>query len=546
MKENIEKQERSEPVEKLPSPEKKAPEEKAGFLEKMRRRLSTFASNIRWGWETAKHAPPEALEDIKPGLDIIEVSADVAREIITQNTALETPPAREHDIERGEESQQFVVERENPFELLLSVRMANHLPIIKNGKLMIETPLAATDGDVARPTLHFTMNEKVGDHTEGEWGSAPYGIFAPMDQMVKLNGLPYGFGKMDTYWLKDEGVLLPEHATTILTKKGEENPNLQFFKEQCEKENIEINIVEVDAISDEAVNDLVAQLGYHSYGAEKEDEHIRQKFGIETGGYGAHNNSWLHGFERTFMHGSPKLASRVISKEYLAVRTPADQLSQLKIHGSKLPEKLYEQYQSIAAARLELLLENPEMASAFFRAHLKIAETDSSKRGEQEMEHAETRMFSEIIQIISDGTEFGEQFKAAQPQVHEKFTDAVSRKIGSTHISEKAHDNLVNAFIEKFDTLPKDFADKVIRKISATGGPDGIAVLFQLGGSLTELQKENIIQGITNNPAAIKELSPEEGFQYFVGTIRNPEERKRYEEVGLGEEFFRKIIQMYG
>lgn len=541
MKENIESQQHQESSEKTPPIQERRVEREPSFVERIRERFSALAKNIRREQEITKDLAAEDFEKIEPETNIVEISADVAREMALNNAPLEESVAVEQKFSRALEKGESLAEKENPFEFLVSVRMTDHLPIIKDDKLLIETPMSATNGDIARPTLHFAINEKVGSHAQGDWESSSYAILAPMDKMVATNGLPYGFGKSDTYWLIDEGVVLPGGTDILIRKDRGVDPRLQSLKEFCEKEKLKINFVDVDNLNDDTVNSYIEGLGYGEYNAEKEDEQIREKLNIETGGYGAHYNSWLHTFERCFMHGNPQLESSKLAsllrysvKERLALFTPGDQMYQLKKNSNKLPEGLYARYESVIASRLGLLLDNPEMAQEFFRAHLEISETESGERVEQATQEAESEMLGQIVRNLFDGNEFGKKFATNQPEVFDKFTNAIIERIG-----KKEYNHLGDAVINAVENIPEDLREKVIEKISAIGGSEGVWLLYKKGETLTDVQKSMVIDGIIKNPEAFKAQMSKERFQDFIEDVC-------YEKLGLGTEFVDGVIKTYG
>ena len=556
MKEDIERQfQNQEAAEKLSPVQEKRIEREPSFVERIRERFFALARNIKREQQITKDLTPEDFEKVEPETNIVEISVDVAREMALNNAPLEESVAVEQKLGKVLEKGESVAEKENPFEFLASVRLTDHLPTLKNGKLLIETPVSATNGDIARPTLHFAINEKVGSHAQGDWESSSYAILAPMDKMVAANGLPYGFGKLDTYWLVDEGVVLPDGTNILVRKDRGDDPRLQQLKEFCEKEGKKINFVEIDNLTDNAVNGHIKELGYGEYGAEKEDDQIRKKFNIETGGYGAHNNSWLHTFERTFMHGNPKLESSQLAtilsyrvKERLALFTPGDQLYELRKNVNKLPEGLHSRYESITASRLNSLLDNQETAKAFFRAHLEIPETESGEEVEQKVRQAESKMFGQVARNLFDGSEFGQKFAINQTEVYEKFTNAVIDRIGKKEYvqSETVGEGLFGALPEVLENIPEELRGKILEKVSAVGGLEGVTILHQAGEKLTDAQKTMIKEGVIKNPEAFKARMSEESFQYLIKDVQSEQGRKFYDALGLGTEFIDSVIKTYG
>ena len=87
----------------------------------------------------------------------------------------------------------------------------------ENGELVIQNTAAATDGEIPRATVHFTLNHTVGDNSGGSWTDKGIVVLTPYDSVVEKNNKPVGFSVDDTFFSvgADAGLVLPEDARIV-------------------------------------------------------------------------------------------------------------------------------------------------------------------------------------------------------------------------------------------------------------------------------------------------------------------------------------------
>ncbi|MBR2341869.1 MAG: hypothetical protein IKA73_00160 [Alphaproteobacteria bacterium] len=87
----------------------------------------------------------------------------------------------------------------------------------KNGDWFIPTTAMATDFEVPRSTIHFTLNHIVTGHMYGNWDEQPYIVVMPYMDVVAKNGKPAEIALVDTWFSPnpDAGIVLPQGARIV-------------------------------------------------------------------------------------------------------------------------------------------------------------------------------------------------------------------------------------------------------------------------------------------------------------------------------------------
>ena len=99
------------------------------------------------------------------------------------------------------------------------VHTTSYMPLQdKKGNIIIPSTAMATGGNIARNTVHFTLNHIVESHNDGNWDDLPYVIFVKYNDVVKNNGEPVGISLVDTYFSTDidTGLVLPKESTYFI------------------------------------------------------------------------------------------------------------------------------------------------------------------------------------------------------------------------------------------------------------------------------------------------------------------------------------------
>ena len=100
----------------------------------------------------------------------------------------------------------------------LCVHATNYMPQQNTtGDYFIQTTAMATNNEIARATIHVTLNQIVYSHMSGNWDSASFVILAPYNDVVEINGKPSMVASEDTYFIPnpDTGLVLPKNACII-------------------------------------------------------------------------------------------------------------------------------------------------------------------------------------------------------------------------------------------------------------------------------------------------------------------------------------------
>lgn len=100
----------------------------------------------------------------------------------------------------------------------LCVHATNYMPQQDaQGNYFIQTTAMATNNEIARATVHFTLNQIVLSHMGGNWNSMPFIILAPYNDVVEMNGNPSMVASEDTYFIPnpDTGLVLPKNACIV-------------------------------------------------------------------------------------------------------------------------------------------------------------------------------------------------------------------------------------------------------------------------------------------------------------------------------------------
>lgn len=87
----------------------------------------------------------------------------------------------------------------------------------EKGEFFIPTTAMATDFDVLRSTVHFTLNHVVQSNDGGNWDGLPYIIVMPYTSMTEKNGNPVQVAVKDTWFSPDPdvGIVLPKDARIV-------------------------------------------------------------------------------------------------------------------------------------------------------------------------------------------------------------------------------------------------------------------------------------------------------------------------------------------
>lgn len=103
----------------------------------------------------------------------------------------------------------------------------------QNGNMIITSTAMVADGEVARNTVHLTLNNGVEDNSGGVWADCGYVILVPYQDVVAKNGAPVGICLTDTYFSVDvdTGLVLPKDSAYLIQPSNNLNDELYVIGE---------------------------------------------------------------------------------------------------------------------------------------------------------------------------------------------------------------------------------------------------------------------------------------------------------------------------
>lgn len=138
------------------------------------------------------------------------------------------------------------------------VHATKYMPL-KNakGQLYIPTTAMATNFEIPRGTVHFTLNHIVGNHGFNSWDNADVVILMPFNKTRDLNGSPAEVALCDTYFCPraDQGMILPDGAHVI--RHVNDLPDGKLFEVRGNE-----TVYKSFDFTDAEIKKLIPQLGY--------------------------------------------------------------------------------------------------------------------------------------------------------------------------------------------------------------------------------------------------------------------------------------------
>ncbi len=120
---------------------------------------------------------------------------------------------RRKDKEKGQEALEL--------ESLIAVRATKYLPVEGEEGLEMVTTFEASDWEIPRDTIHFSLNHHVAPHMYGSWSDTPYAVISPLEEMMSSNGKPTILNTVDTFWEVGPGERLKLSENTIIVQPGD-------------------------------------------------------------------------------------------------------------------------------------------------------------------------------------------------------------------------------------------------------------------------------------------------------------------------------------
>jgi len=152
-------------------------------------------------------------EEAKKVLDKKGEMIEVADRKKDEAEKTEFAKQRKEDEEKGQEALEL--------ESLVVVHATRYLPIQGEEGLEMVTTFEASDGEIPRDTIHFSLNHHVASHMYGSWSDTPYAVISPLKEMIGVNGKPAVLNTIDTFWEVGPGKRLKLPENTIIIQPGD-------------------------------------------------------------------------------------------------------------------------------------------------------------------------------------------------------------------------------------------------------------------------------------------------------------------------------------
>lgn len=431
---------------------------------------------------------PEFAQEVSQELATLEQAGDLTHEVqveLERATALpEKPTEKAPSVEKTRETEGY--------KELMAVRLTDNFPIVENGRVKLKTPMAATKGEVPRASLHFSLNRKVESHLTGSWDKRGIALLAPMDGLVRENGVPTGLNQLDTFWVSGDGVQLPPGTKVLYRSETAADPRLRQLRTFCETNKVGIEFEETDDMSGATLEQRLSTLGYQRLDPSGETERaIAQKSGVRLKGSDKiHAESGLPYLEGAMMQSNPDQPDS-LRQSPVAVLRLAGELS------SVLPPEVTAQHTSIARARLDRFISRPQEAQRLFlaQAQEKLGRTPTA----EELFSQEATFYDELSEFALKGDD--------QPDLMRTLAD----KVGSDAFEAGGADR---RFAKQLETLDPSTRATVIERFAKVGGPAAVHAMELCEQKLTPAEKQTIARGTLANMEAfrtgrnLKELAP--------------------------------------
>lgn len=141
----------------------------------------------------------------------------------------------------------------------LLVHTTKYMPLTnESGQKYIPTTAMATDFNIPRGTVHFTLNHIVENHGFNLWDEAQTVILCPFNAATKINGHPAEVSGADTYFMPQvtTGMILPD--TTRIVRPATSIPENKFFEIRGNE-----TLYKQTDFTESEIKHLVPTLGYY-------------------------------------------------------------------------------------------------------------------------------------------------------------------------------------------------------------------------------------------------------------------------------------------
>ncbi len=509
--------------------------------------IKDFSDLLKHRDEIVSELSPEQKIEVADTVAEMGAIADTAREMTNESHGVETvgpeiqEPNGEQVISRSLAENESILEKENPFEYMAAVRVSNNLPVFENGKLLLKTAMDVTKGKVPRPTLHFTVNCRVGNNDGGNWDDVGYAYIMPMDKMVEANGKPYAFGKDDTFYATATGVEMPSTSKIIFRADKKDDPAFKDLQEQCRQNNIPIEFVEVQANDDTVVERLLEKDGYGNYINRNQDKNeidigLAKKMEMVVGGYGNHTGSPIWQLEKAFLSGQPGYEFTDEEKDsqwknFIARNTPFGQIRVLLEVAPKIPEDVRQKFEELGLNNLNILLNDKARFEQYAQIH---AEAETKFNGSKTASEFKTEFYAQGVDFLSKHKD-AEEFLSKNPDVQKRLQDVLVEVADSPEMRI-----IMMEIMQGEKIVPPELQQQLVEKNIDRGGFTAFQIAEYFEGKLTPEQQQRIKESIAKNADSLTETATQDVIERTVPDII---ERRDYFEKKYGKAFVEKFEQ---
>lgn len=152
-------------------------------------------------------------EEAKRVLDKKKEMIDEADRKRDEEEKVKFAEQRKKDEEKGQEALEL--------ESLVAVHATRYLPIQGEEGLEMTTTFEASDWEIPRDTIHFSLNHHVAPHMYGSWSDTPYAVISPLKEIMDANGKPAVLNTVDTFWEVGPGKRLKLPKNTAIVQPGD-------------------------------------------------------------------------------------------------------------------------------------------------------------------------------------------------------------------------------------------------------------------------------------------------------------------------------------
>ena len=507
---------------------------KENFGERIKRKLLEFTKGLKKSRELALDNEEAIGARDLPELNEVAIISDTAHELAREFAPQEERGAENAPVPFGRKLQrgESIIGKENPLKYLAAVRVSNNLPVITDGKLQLRTAFDETEGKVPRPTLHFTLNCRVANNDGGSWNDVAFAYVMPMDKTVEKNGKPYALGKDDTYWLVAGGLELPEGTKVIYRADMKEDASLAQLQEFCASQNLGIQFIENKSLDDDTITEVLKKGDYGWYGGSESpitvDHKLAEQIGTKSGGYAQHYNSWLNGFERTFMHGIPGYHPDRM-RGNVALFHPFSQWKMLEQYRADLPPALAQKYENLVAEHLTYLTQGTDKVEEF------SSERENGPAGEPgDAKKMSTSFYREMgIALYDTSDQALQKFWNDRPELKKR-----AEQLLDTVLVDPAFNKVLLELLDKKPEAIAAIAPKIFERVGY--GAYALAEFYPQFATPQQINETRSI--VRENPQILDQGMDEAALEFMISDIQ---ERKDHFRDVYGEKFVNYFIEKY-